>query len=538
MSGLPTALAAILADVRRPGAFAVSGRVELPAPGLEVEGVGPVALPLLPAQAGQLLAAAEPAPYGKGEQTLIDPAVRHCRQIGAERVRLTGRHWTGTLASMVERAAAGFGLTGAVEAEFYKLLLYPPGGFFVGHRDTEKAPGMFATLVVVLPSLHDGGELLVRHRGREERFDLRPADAGEAGFAAFYADCIHEVRPVTAGCRLVLIYNLVRKGKPPAPPDYDGERIRAAAVLRAWAEDGADAAVKLVWPLEHVYTPAELGFATLKGADAGIAEVLAGATADAGCDLHLARLTIEESGGAECFQRSRWSETEFEAGEVFDRSETLSDWLRPDDTPVALGALPLEDGEIAPPDALEDLRPDEEEFHEATGNAGASFERSYRRAALVLWPRARRFTVLRQGGQGAALGWLADLAGRRAAGGETGQGPLWQEADALAGEILASWHQERWLPWRPDQPGDAGRLLESLTRLGNTGRIPEALDRIGAGGGFPKADAPAIAGALTLLTRIGHAKFFGLDSGLVLPSIRISDVLSPSAIPALSRAAP
>ncbi len=211
MSGLPADLAKVLADVRRPGAFAVSGRVELPAPGVEVEGVGPVALPLLPAQAEQLLAAAGPAPYGRGTETLVDPAVRHCRQIGAERARLTGRRWAETLASMVDRAAAGFGLAGAVEAEFYKLLLYPPGGFFVGHRDTEKAPGMFATLVVVLPSLHEGGELRVRHRGREEHLDLRPADAGEAGFAAFYADCVHEVRPVTADCRLALIYNLVRK---------------------------------------------------------------------------------------------------------------------------------------------------------------------------------------------------------------------------------------------------------------------------------------------------------------------------------------
>ena len=40
------------------------------------------------------------------------------------------------------------------------------GQFFASHRDTEKAPGMFATLVVVvvLPSTSTGGELLVRHK--------------------------------------------------------------------------------------------------------------------------------------------------------------------------------------------------------------------------------------------------------------------------------------------------------------------------------------------------------------------------------------
>jgi hypothetical protein len=45
----------------------------------------------------------------------------------------------------------------------YKLLVYDQGSFFVSHRDTEKAPGMFATLVVVLPSASTGGELVVRH---------------------------------------------------------------------------------------------------------------------------------------------------------------------------------------------------------------------------------------------------------------------------------------------------------------------------------------------------------------------------------------
>ena len=188
-------LADILGTIRRPGDYFVSGRAELPAPGLEVEGVGPVALPLLGFQAEQLIKTAELAPYGKGEETLVDPAVRRCWQIGPERVRFTGKHWRRTLDEIVARVGDGLGLTGPVAAEFYKLLIYDRGGFFVGHRDTEKAPGMFATLVIVLPSLHEGGELIIRHQGREARLTLRPDDASEAGFAAFYADCVHEVLP-------------------------------------------------------------------------------------------------------------------------------------------------------------------------------------------------------------------------------------------------------------------------------------------------------------------------------------------------------
>ena len=38
----------------------------------------------------------------------------------------------------------------------YKPLVYDMGCFFVGHSDSEKIPGMFGTLTIVLPSLAEG----------------------------------------------------------------------------------------------------------------------------------------------------------------------------------------------------------------------------------------------------------------------------------------------------------------------------------------------------------------------------------------------
>ena len=40
-----------------------------------------------------LEALATPAPYGQGERTLLDPAVRDALQIGAEHVELAGTAW-------------------------------------------------------------------------------------------------------------------------------------------------------------------------------------------------------------------------------------------------------------------------------------------------------------------------------------------------------------------------------------------------------------------------------------------------------------
>jgi hypothetical protein len=435
MTVLATDLAALLGTVRRPGDFYVTGEIAFSPPSLEVGSVGPVALPLLPIQARQLIDAAEPAPFGRGEQTIIDPTVRRCGQIGPDRVRLGGRHWARTLEDILARVADGLDVDEPIDAEFYKLLVYDQGGFFVSHRDTEKVAGMFATLTVVLPSHFSGGDLIIRHKGREARLALRTGDPGEAAFAAFYADCVHEILPVSEGCRLALIYNLLRRnrsgrGRALQPPDYTAEQARIAALPRRWTDTASpDAALpaKLVYPLEHAYTPAELGFASLKGADAAVGGVLTGAARDAGCDLHLALLTIEESGAAEYAdthgsRRGRWDAAEtFEAGEVFDRSVALSDWRRPDGTGSDLGEIPVEEDEIAPPGACADLAPDEEQFHEATGNEGASFERSYHRAALVLWPRARLFAVLSQAGLGATL--AVSRRSRPALGGRRSRSP-------------------------------------------------------------------------------------------------------------------
>src|SRR2546422_9881256 len=59
MASLTTELAEILHTVQRPGDFYTTGTTDIFAPRLDVAGVGPIALPLLPVQAQQLLAVAE-----------------------------------------------------------------------------------------------------------------------------------------------------------------------------------------------------------------------------------------------------------------------------------------------------------------------------------------------------------------------------------------------------------------------------------------------------------------------------------------------
>lgn len=496
----------ILQTIRRPGDFYVTGTNEIFAPKLEVTGVGRISLPLMPAQAEALVAVAERAPYGRGEQTLVDTDVRRTWQISADLVHIGGRHWEGSLATIVARCAAGLGVAEPVSAELYKMLVYDTGSFFVGHRDTEKAKGMFATLVIVLPSIYTGGELVVRHRDREVCLDLANQDSSEVSFAAFYADCVHEVRPITDGCRLVIVYNLIRRGavRPAQPPAYDTEIEQIATLLRHWINDratpGNDAPAKLIYPLEHVYTPAEIGFAGLKNADSARANVLTAAAEQAQCELHLALVAIDESGAAEyagAWSRSRRygepADDDFEAGEVCERTLTLSDWHCPDDAIPSLPNLPFDDEELCPPDAFEDETPDEQLFFEATGNAGASFERSYRRAALVLWPQAARLDIIARAGLSAALPYLDVLAQRWIDSGEAIRSTSWYEAHRLAGSILLAWPTRNEMP--AGRPGDAAQMLANLNRLRDTEHITAVLRDIFAEGHYAASDNEAIARA-------------------------------------------
>jgi hypothetical protein len=299
-----------LAKIDRPGTFCTSGPLASILPGLEVADVGPVALPLEKRLAAALKKRAHQAPYGKGTRTLVDTDVRRVWEIDADRVVLANPQWRDVVKQAVAAAQAALGLDKQkLQAHLYKLLLYEPGSFFLSHRDGEKIDRMVATLVIALPSAHEGGELIVRHEGREVTVDFSPHGRFQTQFAAFYADCEHEVRPVRSGFRLALVYNLtLAKAMRTITAPTSREHVAAVArLLRQWtgqkprtSESGADSPPsKLAVILEHQYTQAGLTRDALKGIDRARADVLYAAAREAGCDAFLALATYWESGSAE-----------------------------------------------------------------------------------------------------------------------------------------------------------------------------------------------------------------------------------------------
>ena len=135
--------------------------------------------------------------------------------------------------------------------------------------------------------------------------------------------------------------------------------------------------------------------------------------------------------------------------------------------PVDFGAIPLGDGELLPEGALDEEEPDEQRVSEATGNEGASFERSYRRAAIVVWDEWRYPDVLLQAGAEAAIPYLRkriEKAPHNFAGSES-----FRQIASLAVLIIDSWGGQpfSYIAWRHGGTL-AGKRAEMLELLRTT----------------------------------------------------------------------
>lgn len=187
--------------VETPGDFAVGGEIDAsPFPALQVEGIGAMGFPLSESHAKALINVCSLAPFGMKEQTIVDTKIRNTWQLEPSKFKMLNPKWeTVLLNSLLSRVKTGLGVS-TIQCKLYKLLLYETGGFFLPHRDTEKEDRMFATLTIQLPSEYEGGELIVRHKGHEHTFDFAKDSLFTYHFSAFYADCQHEVRPVSIFC--------------------------------------------------------------------------------------------------------------------------------------------------------------------------------------------------------------------------------------------------------------------------------------------------------------------------------------------------
>ncbi len=467
-------LTAAISQTKRSGGFYADGELNISDPGLNITGVGPVKLPMRPADVRALAAVTRQAPYGKGTRTLVDTTVRDTLEVAGEEVELSA-DFNQAIQTAVQRAADALGLPrDRVRPELYKLLIYQKGGFFLPHRDSEKRPGMVASMIVVLPSTFGGGGLFVRHENRSKFFDFRPSrNAGGARYVAFYADCEHEVRRVTSGVRVCLAYNLMM---PPA-------RASKAAKPRGGADPGLVQAVTqwmhergnepMVFALEHQYTQQGLKPELLKGADREVFGQLAAVSQQCECRLHLGQVsrhlsqfaTDDNYGYTRRGYRSGPVDfDELEIGEVYEDEIRVDGWKDWRGKRVALGELACDSSMLVSTTPVEDWIPTQQDYEGYTGNAGNVLDRWYHKSAIVLWSEQHHFDVIARIDLRAAIEMLLEMRAKLIKTPEEKLEKACEDCQALAEAIIQRW-PHRIYQYDDDQDADPAWLKDFASEL-------------------------------------------------------------------------
>lgn len=383
------------------------GAVGSLAPTLHVAGVGMVEFPLSLDRAKALVAQAQQAPYGRGSETIVDLNVRRVWQLNPEQFEIAQQTWTPVLDRILQLLKHGLEIESSIEASLYKLLVYEPGGFFAPHKDSEKTDRMFATLVICLPSIHTGGELRLEHNGSAQVIDFGPQSATDVQYAAFYADCQHEILPVLQGYRVCLVYNLSWAGKrPPADQLLPAVVAQIRQPIQTLIRDG-----QLRWaiPLDHEYTEHSFSLDNLKGADIARFQALGQVAKSLDLDCHLALLYVRQEGSSDQYYDHRHQgPRHYTMSEVHEEEIMVSHWFDAEGRPKRWQPLSLEAQQFISTAEIEDL-PFKKSFTEATGNEGATIERRYRTAVVVLWAISDKVRMASSESQHFALPLLRDM---------------------------------------------------------------------------------------------------------------------------------
>jgi hypothetical protein len=426
---------AALESIETEGSFCASKTVTPKNLNIKVNKIGQLDYPVSQPQIEALISQAKPASFGFKNQTILDPSVRKVLEIPKSRVSIPIKQWRAKFEPILDEFKEKLGLPkkSTLKAELHNMLIYESGCFFKPHQDSEKKDGMVASLVVVLPSEHTGGELIIEHNGKKETFKSKQTKIPKISFIGFYADCPHEVKEVKSGHRITLTYNLILegyKGQVYIPNDQDFN-VRLKEAMQRYFVDGNsndpfdnNKTPKLVYLLDHQYTEKSLSWDLLKNHDLERASALLSIADDMGLSAHLVLADMRETWECEYDYDSYRSRRDYydddddededqdEEGEpvyIVDSEVVLKHWLSRSGESIEFKDFCPSNKEICWTNDNELNKPYESEYEGWMGNYGNTLDRWYHRAAIVLWRKEDYYAILFEIDQDQFVNHIFDL---------------------------------------------------------------------------------------------------------------------------------
>jgi hypothetical protein len=201
----------LLKDVKTECPDSISGQAyQLPAnPGLFIQNYGIVPLPINKIIADDMINILN---KNKNDKVINN------FQIDSSLVEIKNKDWYQNLEILVKEIADGLGLNGKIEAKLNKLLILKKGERLKKHA-IKSAKNLIANLIILLPSVYEGGELVIYSKTKEQKdvnFDFcNDLEKSQfyPHFVAHYAEIEHELLEVKNGCRVILLYSLYGQNK-------------------------------------------------------------------------------------------------------------------------------------------------------------------------------------------------------------------------------------------------------------------------------------------------------------------------------------
>lgn len=399
---------------------------------LEVKDFGLLKFPLTARNAKALIKLAKPAKFGWRDKTLLDKEVRDAWEIPKKNIKITNSAWNKELNSTLELLKNDLGMpeTAKLKASLHNLLIYEPGQFFSPHQDSEKLDGMVASLIIVLPSMHSGGTLVIDHQGVKKQFHTSRFPLDKLTCVAFYADCHHEVKSVTEGYRVALTYNLVLETSAKKSLTRSDSPMQNHLIenLRTYFsnEDTDKDPQKLIYLLDHSYTEKGLSWNHLKNVDALRAEALKQAAIALDLEIFMTLADVQETWDCEMeyddyryrCRRKHYAdeddnENDIQLTDLIDSNTTLRHWIDANNKSSNYKECYASDSQIAWTKASDEFKPFNSEYEGWMGNYGNTMERWYHRAAIILWRKQDHYPVLFKMDANNVLLELLDLAKKK-----------------------------------------------------------------------------------------------------------------------------
>ncbi|OCH89762.1 hypothetical protein OBBRIDRAFT_778110 [Obba rivulosa] len=161
----------------------------------------------------RLFDASEPATFKRDSQDVLDETLMKAGKLHIFDFANKFDPTASRMLSLIRGELLESGREEPISAELRELNVYGPGSFSKSYKETQRNEDCFATLVLIYPTKHEGGELVLDRDGEQWVIDIanaisHSAESNNIHYVAFLNDVAHEILPIRSGYRVAVTYEL------------------------------------------------------------------------------------------------------------------------------------------------------------------------------------------------------------------------------------------------------------------------------------------------------------------------------------------